>query len=40
MGHTDDDSCKLPKPDRVAKQEAKICEDAIIRVLGWQAPNS
>jgi hypothetical protein len=36
----DASSCGLPKAGHVANQEAKICADAIIRVLGGQAPDS
>jgi len=33
-------SCGLPKAGHVANQEAKICADAIVRILGGQAPDS
>ena len=33
-------SCGLPKAGHVANQEAKICVDAIIRLLGGQQPDT
>lgn len=33
-------SCGLPKAGHVANQEAKICADAILRILGGQSPDS
>lgn len=33
-------SCGLPKAGHVANQEAKICADAIIRILAGQQPDS
>ena len=33
-------SCGLPKAGHVANQEAKICADAIVRVLGNQPPDT
>jgi sulfide dehydrogenase [flavocytochrome c] flavoprotein subunit len=32
-------SCAMPKAGHVANQEAKICADAIIRLLGGQQPD-
>ncbi|MFM7008440.1 MAG: FAD-dependent oxidoreductase [Betaproteobacteria bacterium] len=36
----DASSCGLPKAGHVANQEAKICADAIIRVMGGQQPDT
>ena len=36
----DASSCGLPKAGHVANQEAKICADAIIRILGGQQPDA
>lgn len=35
----DASSCGMPKAEHVANQEAKICADAIVRLLGGQQPD-